>query len=94
MREALMKKYDKNGNGMLDPEERKAAMEAMQQRSGSGGKPSAGGLGAGMNPQMRKALMKKHDKNGNGMLDPDEREAAMQAIRQRQGPSGGRLKSQ
>ncbi len=79
-REQMIKRFDKNGNGQLDPDEMQAAREAMQKLGGGqGGKP-----GQGM--PNREEMIKKFDKNGNGQLDPDE----MQAARQSMGGPGGR----
>jgi Ca2+-binding EF-hand superfamily protein len=89
MQQQMLQRFDKNGNGQLDPEERQAMMQAMQTDSPPGGqlpagqgKP-AGQNGAGSNPQMQQRALQQFDKNGNGQLDPDEREAAMQAMQQR-----------
>ncbi|HWB00278.1 MAG TPA: EF-hand domain-containing protein [Pirellulales bacterium] len=76
----MLQRFDKNGNGQLDPDERQAAMQAMQP---GGGRPSAPGQGAGGNPQMQQQVLQRFDKNGNGQLDPEERQAAMQAMQQR-----------
>jgi hypothetical protein len=44
MQAMLLQKFDANKNGVLDPDEKAAAMKAMQERKGkSGGFPGAGG---------------------------------------------------
>lgn len=68
-REAMMKKFDKNGDGQLDDTEKAAARAAMGER---GSKPGEGA----MSPERREAFMKKFDKNGDGKLDDTERSAA------------------
>ena len=35
-----------------------------------------------MNPQMRQQMMQRFDKNSNGQLEPDEQQAAQQAMQQ------------
>ena len=70
-REAMMKEFDKNGDGTLDEEERAAMRETLRQRFGAGGGP---GGGRGQMPN-REELLKRFDKNGDGELDEEEREA-------------------
>ena len=65
----IIEKFDKDGDGKLNEEERKAAMEARRKRAG----------------QMREKMLEKFDTNGDGKLDEDERKAmreAMEAKRQ------------
>jgi hypothetical protein len=84
MKEMLLQKFDANKNGTLDPDEKAAAMKAMQERKG--GSPRGGAPGAkGEGPMMAK-LLQKFDANKNGILDPDEKAAAMKA---RDTKSGG-----
>ena len=106
MQARLLKQYDKNGNGKLDPDEQQAARKAMQERmqangGGKGGPAGKAGTGgktgtpgqpgaAGMNPEMKQKMLDKFDKNGNGKLDPDELQAARQAM---QANGGGKKKS-
>ncbi len=87
IKEMMLQKFDANKNGVIDPEEREAAMKAMQERRGGAPKsgtsqPEAGGPG-------RTILLQKFDANKNGILDPEEREAAMKAMQERKGKSGG-----
>ncbi len=92
MMEMLLQKFDANKNGTLDPDEKAAAMKAMQERRGGspkGGAPTTPGdpaKGDGKAPAM---LLQKFDANKNGVLDPEEREAAMKAMQDRKGKSGG-----
>ena len=67
------KKYDKNGDGKLDEQERAAAMKARGEK-GDGQKPGAG----------REEAMKRFDKDGDGKLNDEERAAARKAMEERQ----------
>ena len=91
IKEMLLQKFDANKNGTLDPDEKAAAMKAMQERKGGSpkggtpgttGKPEAGGKAPAM-------LLQKFDANKNGIIDPEEKEAAMKAMQDRKGKSGG-----
>ncbi len=86
MQDILLQKFDANKNGTLDPDEKAAAMKAMQERRSSspkGGDPAKGDRKA---PAM---LLQKFDANKNGVLDSEERQAAMRAMQERRGKSGG-----
>ncbi|MDI1312392.1 hypothetical protein [Prosthecobacter sp.] len=89
MKEMLLQKFDANKNGTLDPDEKAAALKAMQERRS--GSPKGGAPGTTTEPTkgggpMMARLLEKFDTNKNGVLDPDERAAAMQA---RAAKSGG-----
>jgi hypothetical protein len=89
IKEMLLQKFDANKNGTLDPDEKAAAMKAMQERRGGspkGGSPGTTGEPAKGGGQMQAMLLQKFDTNKNGVLDPEEREAAMKA---RAAKSGG-----
>ena len=91
IREAMIKKYDKNGDGKLDENERPSREEMQEffraqlgggqtrpsggQTRPSGGqtRPGQGGRDAAPQQNMRDAMLKKFDKNGDGKLDEDER---------------------
>lgn len=64
-RDDLIKKFDTNGDGKLDEQEKEAAKKEFQGKRGAGNR--AGGMAE---------LIKKFDKNGDGKLDDQEREAA------------------
>ncbi len=51
-RQKVLEKFDKNGNGQLDPDEREAAREAVQNRRAEGGGAKGQGDG-GPNPERR-----------------------------------------
>lgn len=78
-REEVLKKFDKNGNGRLDPEEFAAARAAMSKGPGAGTRPGGAGQPGAGRPG-REELLKKFDKNGNGKLDPEEIAAARDAL--------------
>lgn len=78
LRQKVLQKFDKNGNGQLDPEEREAAKEAMQKRREQGGGKGPGGQGA-RDPERRKKLLEKFDADGDGKLNETERAAAKEA---------------
>jgi hypothetical protein len=76
VREKFLQKFDANGNGQLDPDEREAAKEAMQKRREQGGK---GQGGVGKDPERRRKILEKFDKDGDGKLSESERAAAKEA---------------
>ena len=78
VREKVLQKFDKNGNGQLDPDEREAAKEAMQKRREQGGGKGPAGQGAA-DPERRQKLLEKFDTDGDGKLSESERAAAKEA---------------
>ncbi len=62
-RQEMIKKFDKDGDGKLNAEERKAAMQARRQE-----RPRA------INPQKREDMIKKYDLDGDGKLSREERQ--------------------
>lgn len=84
IKEMMLQKFDANKNGTLDPDEKAAAMKAMQERRG--GSPKGGTSGSKGEGPMMARLLQKFDTNKNGILDPDEKAAAMKA---RDAKSGG-----
>jgi len=81
-REELIKRFDKNGDGKLDEEEKAAAKEAMKMEGGGRGPGGAEG------EKRRAELLKRFDKNGDGKLDDEER-AEMEKARQLIQRNGG-----
>lgn len=83
----MLKKWDKDGDGKISPEEAKAMREAMQaERLKKWDKNGDGKIDADEEKAMReemtakrKALMEKYDENKDGKLDPAERKKAMDA---------------
>lgn len=89
IKEMMLQKFDANKNGTLDPDEKAAAMKAMQERRGGSPKGGAPGEPAKGGGPMQAILLQKFDANKNGVLDPDEKAAAMKAMQERKGKSGG-----
>jgi Ca2+-binding EF-hand superfamily protein len=65
----MMQRFDKDGDGQLNDEEKAAAKSAMQQRQG----------------EMRGEALKRFDANGDGKLDDAERAAAREAMPKERG---------
>ncbi len=63
----LLRRFDKNGDGRLDENEKAAARRAMREDDG------------GTEKERRKQLLKRFDKNGDGRLDDAERAEAEKA---------------
>jgi Ca2+-binding EF-hand superfamily protein len=66
------KKFDKDGDGKLSDEERKAMMEANKARM----------------EEFRKTREKPFDKDGDGKLNDEERKAMMEAMQKRRPNAG------
>jgi Ca2+-binding EF-hand superfamily protein len=77
-RQKVLEKFDSNGNGQLDPDERRAAKAAAQKRRDQAGEKGADG-NAAQDPERRKKLLAKFDKDGDGALSEAERTAAKEA---------------
>ncbi len=55
IKEMILQKFDANNNGVLDPDEKAAAMKAMQERKGKSGRfPGAGGTSTEGGSKFRK----------------------------------------
>lgn len=78
LRQRALQKFDKNGNGQLDPEEKEAAKAAMQKRREQGGGKGPGGRG-GPDPERCQKLLEKFDTDGDGKLSDTEKAAAKEA---------------
>ena len=81
-REELIRRFDKNGDGKLDEEEKAAAKEALRMEGGGRGPGGPDG------EKRRTELLKRFDKNGDGKLDDEER-AEMEKARQLIQRNGG-----
>lgn len=87
------KKYDKNGDGKIDQDERMAAREDYRKEFGivvKPGTPAAPGLqkplGRGFDLWIEAPdNIKKYDQNGDGKIDQGERKAAREAWMREQG---------
>ena len=73
--EELLKRYDKNGDGKLDDDERADAKEAMMKEQVEKQVARATALPGGLE-QFRTQALEMFDKNRDGRLDDDERVAA------------------
>lgn len=82
-RQKLLEKFDKNGNGQLDPDEKEAAKQAMQNRREQGGGGKGPGGRGGQDPERRRKFMEKFDTDGDGKLSDTERAAAKEAREKR-----------
>ncbi len=82
MRKRILERFDKDGDGKLNEEERAAARAAREARGGKG----KGGEGRGQGAGMRKQMIEKFDKDGDGKLNEEERAAAKAARPQK--PAG------
>ena len=59
-----MKRFDKNGDGRLDDDERAEALREMKQKGGE------------IQGQLRQFMLRRYDADGNGTLEPAERKTA------------------
>lgn len=75
-RAAMLKKYDANGNGKLDPDEREKLRAEMAK---GGGK---------RDPERMKKLLEQFDKDGDGTLSEEERAAARAEMQKRREAGG------
>ena len=64
LKEEAMKRFDKNGDGRLDDEERAEALREMKKKGGE------------IQGQLRQFKIRRFDADGNGTLDPAERKTA------------------
>ena len=77
-RTAIMRRFDRNGDGRLDEKERQAAIAAFRNRSGNlpqGGPktgPAGNKPGAAMMDRIPAFVKQRFDANKNGKLDPAE----------------------
>jgi len=69
MHKKALEKFDKDGDGKLNEEERKAAHEAFKKN----------------HPEMHKKMLEKFDKDGDGKLNEEERQAMREAHREMKG---------
>jgi hypothetical protein len=82
-RQKVLEKFDSNGNGQLDPDEREAARAAMQRRREQGG--GKGRQAGAADPERRKKMLEKFDTDGDGKLSETERAASKEARAKRGG---------
>ena len=86
----MIKRFDKDGDGKLNEEEKAAARAEM--RKEGGGRPGGG--------RMHEEILKRFDKDGDGKLNDAERAAFEKAWDERMknggqgGPGGGRMREE
>ena len=81
----LLEKFDEDGDGKLNEEERRAAQEfmnKMREKRGSEGR-------RGDRDDHHKRLLEKFDEDGDGKLNEEERKAAQAAMKDRREGEGG-----
>jgi len=81
-RQKMLEKFDTNGNGQFDPDERQAARKAIQDRRERRGGQGRGG--AGTDPERRRKVIERFDRDGDGKLSDAERAAAREARAKRE----------
>lgn len=79
----FMRRLDKNGDGKIDEAERAAARAELAKRTQLTTGTNAAAATASRPAIDRQAVLKEFDKDGDGQLSDGEREAAMQAMRNR-----------
>jgi len=77
----VIQRFDKDGDGVLNDQERAAARQALQQlRQRSGSTRRLFSLNVKRNRLDSSRLMRKYDFDGDGVLNADERRAAIDAL--------------
>jgi len=77
LKAAMLKKYDTNGNGKIDEDERDKFLADRKQRAGANAPPNAGPNAEAM----RQRALKQLDKDGDGKLSDEERQAGREQAR-------------
>ena len=80
-RAEMMKKFDTNKNGTLDPEEKEKLKEEMQNRRGGRNRKE-------WTPEQRAEMLKKFDKDGDGTLSDTEKATLRADMQNRRGDTG------
>ena len=86
-RARLPQRFDRDGNGQLDKNERAAARDAREKRRADGSGRRRGGK---RDPEQRAKILEQFDADGNGQLDKNERAAARDAREKRRTDGSGR----
>lgn len=88
IRQQILSKFDQDGDGKLNEQEKAAAKEARAQR---GGRPAGPGVPGGpQGKQPPQEIIDRFDTDGDGAISEEERAAAREAMAQQGGPPGGR----
>ncbi|MBT6919001.1 MAG: EF-hand domain-containing protein [Planctomycetaceae bacterium] len=77
----MMKKFDTNKNGTLDPEEKQKLRAEMQNRRGGKDRKE-------WTPEQRTEMLKKFDKDGDGTLSDTEKATLRAEMQNRRGNTG------
>lgn len=77
----MMKKFDTNKNGTLDPEEKQKLRAEMQNRRGGKDRKE-------WTPEQRTEMLKKFDKDGDGTLSDTEKATLRADMQNRRGDTG------
>ena len=85
-RQEMLQRFDKNGDGKLDDDEKAAMKEALKQERGPRGSGDIGGLAGGAAAETVpgaelyvREMIKRFDKDGDGKLDATELTEALKA---------------
>lgn len=99
-RQEMLQRFDKNGDGKLDDDEKAAMKEALKQERGPRGPGDIGGLAGGAAAETVpgaelyvREIIKRFDKDGDGKLDATELTEALKA-RAAGGAAGGQFRQQ
>lgn len=84
LRPEVLKRFDQNGNGRLDPAERATLMAAVAKRR-SAGNGTAGTPPRTPDPERRAKVLARFDTDGDGKLNETERAAAKAAAEKLRG---------
>ncbi len=83
-RERMLKRFDKDGDGVLNTAERAEARAAREMRQRRGNTPTAPtDKEQGLSDEQKKRVLQRFDSDGDGQLNAEEREQARQAIKKR-----------
>lgn len=88
-RAEAMRQFDKDGDGKLNPEERKAMREVRGARRGQDGNRPRRRDGV-QDAERRQAILKRFDANGDGKLDDAEKATLRKAMEARRAQQGAR----
>ena len=81
LREEAMKRFDKDGDGKLDDDERAEAMDALKKK------------GADVQAQFRQMLLRRFDADKSGTLDETERKTALDEVMKQLEQNGPMVKN-
>ncbi len=82
-RERMLKRFDKDGDGVLNTAERAEARAAREMLQRRGSPPAHSDREQGLSDEQKKRVLQRFDSDGDGQLNAEEREQARQAIKKR-----------